>query len=223
MKISGFGGIALSGMLLLPTFGAVAADPYSIYKSYKRYQDPIARAAAIEKLRNAKAAAQEKLQAGMAYAGEKGAAALAYAQEKAASFKQWAAHNKGKIIAATAALVAIAVTLGTVEHGRQAYRQQILQKFSDHGVDLSDKAVRDYCYTMGAIVNSKDAKAFRKIFTNAAQSRLYEEFKANTPGFAEAMRDLGSVSRHRPILGAEAQATYAEHGTYVKQNPWYRP
>jgi hypothetical protein len=159
----------------------------------------------------------------MAYVGEKAGSGMAFAKEKAIHFKKWVAHNEGKIIAATVALAVILTAMGTVANAKHAYREQILQKFRDHGVDLSSKAVRDYCYTMGTIVNSKNEKAFRKIFTNAAQSQIYEDFKAKTPGFAEAMKDLGSLTFHRFIPSAEGEATYAKYGTHLKQNPWYRP
>lgn len=224
MKISRLGAIALLIMLLMPSLQVMAAD---LYTAYKTYQDPVARAAVIERMKAARAAGQERLQerwkAGKEYIGEKTRAGIAYAQERGTRFKEWVKHNEGKIIAATAALTAILIAAGTVEHGRQEYRAQILQKFRDHGVDLSRASVRDYCYKMGALVNSGSEKAFRKIFSNPEQSRLYEDFKRNTPGFAAAMADLGGVSRIRVTPSAAAEATHAQYGTYVQQNPWYRP
>ncbi len=137
MKISGFGGIALSGMLLLPTFGAVAGDPYSMYKAYKTYQDPVARAAAIERMRTAKAIAQERLQAGMTYAGERAQASMAYAQEKGAAGwqqgKELAKRHKGRLIAGGIALLA-ALTLaglGYDKHQRGVINERTTQEYLD--------------------------------------------------------------------------------------------
>jgi hypothetical protein len=59
MKISRLSEIALSGLLLLPTFGAVAADPYTMYRLAK---DPEQRALVLQRMQAARDAAGQRLQ-----------------------------------------------------------------------------------------------------------------------------------------------------------------
>ena len=148
MKISRLSSIAFSIMLMVFAFEAVAADSYAIYQLYK---DPIARAAAIERMKAARTATREKLQSGVSFAQTK-------AYQGWQTGKEFAQRHKKKL--GTELLLLAAATLAKMGYNksqRENIRKISKQTFRLRGVeyDKLPQEVKDrafaYCDMIQAL------------------------------------------------------------------------